>query len=208
MLEGAGVVVTSRGDVHYVVTEHGIANLWGKNIRQRALALIEIAHPDFHAELMASAKARKYILMDQRTPRPRYPWEEESNEELRDGQTVHVRPPRLTDEEPLKDLFYRLSDDSTYQRFLGFKRYHPHDEMQKLVDLDYTDNMAFVAESIGNQPQILGMARFDVIRPRTSPTSPSSCATSGTARASGQSSCAAWPRSRAPVVWLDSRPTY
>ncbi len=159
--EGAGVV-TSRGDVHYVVTEHGIADLWGKNIRQRALALIEIAHPDFRADLMAKAKARKYILMDQRTPRPRYPWEEETNEELRNGETVHVRPPRLTDEEPLKDLFYRLSDESTYQRFLGFKRYHPHDEMQKLVDLDYTDNMAFVAESGGDQAQIVGMVRFDV----------------------------------------------
>jgi acyl-CoA hydrolase len=43
--EGAGVV-TTRGHIHYVVTEYGVAYLYGKNMRQRAQALIEIAHPD------------------------------------------------------------------------------------------------------------------------------------------------------------------
>jgi acyl-CoA hydrolase len=59
--EGAGVV-TSRGDIHYVVTEYGAADLWGKNIRQRTEALIGIAHPDFRADLLSSAKARKYVF--------------------------------------------------------------------------------------------------------------------------------------------------
>nr|HNI26658.1 acetyl-CoA hydrolase/transferase C-terminal domain-containing protein [Leptospiraceae bacterium] len=49
-------VVTSRGDVHYIVTEYGIANLFGKNLRQRAEALISIAHPDFRAELRKDSK--------------------------------------------------------------------------------------------------------------------------------------------------------
>lgn len=47
---GAGVV-TSRGDVHYVVTEFGIAALYGKTVQERAKALIEISHPDFRDEL-------------------------------------------------------------------------------------------------------------------------------------------------------------
>lgn len=47
---GAGVV-TTRADVHYVVTEYGVANLHGKNVRQRAEALIQIAHPKFREEL-------------------------------------------------------------------------------------------------------------------------------------------------------------
>ena len=59
--EGAGVV-TSRGDIHYVVTEYGAADLWGKNIRQRSEALIGIAHPDFRGDLLSSAKARKYVF--------------------------------------------------------------------------------------------------------------------------------------------------
>ena len=58
--EGAGVV-TSRGDVHYVVTEYGTAYLHGKSIRERAEALIGIAHPDFQESLLKFAKERHYI---------------------------------------------------------------------------------------------------------------------------------------------------
>ncbi|MEZ4314548.1 MAG: GNAT family N-acetyltransferase [Polyangiaceae bacterium] len=111
---------------------------------------------------MAAAKNRKYVLVDQAVPRRRYPWEEAGEAELRSGEKVLVRPARLSDEELLKDMFYRLSDESTYLRFLGYKRYHPHDEMQKLVDLDYQANMAFVAETIAQEPQIIGMCRYDV----------------------------------------------
>jgi acyl-CoA hydrolase len=57
---GAGVV-TSRADVHYVVTEYGAVNLFGKNLRERALALISIAHPAFREELLRAAKERKLI---------------------------------------------------------------------------------------------------------------------------------------------------
>jgi acyl-CoA hydrolase len=58
--EGAGVV-TSRADVHYVVTEHGVANLFGKNLRERAEALISIADPRFREELELQARERKLL---------------------------------------------------------------------------------------------------------------------------------------------------
>ncbi len=57
---GAGVT-TTRGDVHYVVTEFGVANLFGKTVRQRAQELIEIAHPDFRGELEQYAVGRKFF---------------------------------------------------------------------------------------------------------------------------------------------------
>jgi 4-hydroxybutyrate CoA-transferase len=57
---GAGVT-TSRNDVHYIVTEHGVAYLYGKTVRQRAEALIAVAHPDFRAELTAAARARHLL---------------------------------------------------------------------------------------------------------------------------------------------------
>jgi acetyl-CoA hydrolase len=60
LAEGAGVT-TSRGDIHYVVTEYGVADLYGKTIRQRARALIEIAHPNFREELERYAVERKII---------------------------------------------------------------------------------------------------------------------------------------------------
>ena len=60
LAEGAGVT-TSRNDVHYVVTEYGVAALYGKTVRQRAEALIAIAHPAFREELRAAARQR-YLL--------------------------------------------------------------------------------------------------------------------------------------------------
>jgi acyl-CoA hydrolase len=60
LTEGAGVV-TTRGDIHYVVTEYGIAYLHGKSIRERVMELINIAHPKFRPELIRAAKAQKYI---------------------------------------------------------------------------------------------------------------------------------------------------
>ena len=55
--EGAGVV-TTRGHVHWVVTEYGITDLFGKNLRQRAKALINIAHPDKREELEKAFRER------------------------------------------------------------------------------------------------------------------------------------------------------
>ena len=59
---GAGVV-TTRGHVHYVVTEYGAVNLHGLNLRQRAEALISIAHPDFRAELRREFVALRHVLL-------------------------------------------------------------------------------------------------------------------------------------------------
>ena len=124
--EGAGVV-TSRGDVHYVVTEYGVADLWGKSIRERALALIAIAHPDFRARaarrrpssgttsVPGSGRARARTTRGRRSARSRLP----------DGAPILIRPVRITDEQPLQALFYRSRDESIYRRFLGFKQVTP-----------------------------------------------------------------------------------
>jgi 4-hydroxybutyrate CoA-transferase len=60
LAEGAGVV-TTRADVHFVVTEHGIASLFGKSLRERAQELIAVAHPEFRDELRAAARRRKLL---------------------------------------------------------------------------------------------------------------------------------------------------
>jgi len=58
--EGAGVV-TSRADVHFVVTEFGVADLHGRSLRERAAALIAIAHPKFREELARGARSRRLL---------------------------------------------------------------------------------------------------------------------------------------------------
>jgi RimJ/RimL family protein N-acetyltransferase len=158
--EGAGVV-TSRGDVRYVVTEHGIADLWGRSIRDRAMALIAIAHPDHRAELLAAAKQRHYVFPDQIIRRASYPWREARSEHLPDGTVLEVRPLAITDEPRLRDFLYQLTDESTYQRYLGYRRVHPHEELKKAVDLDYELHMELVAVSPENG-EILGLAGYDV----------------------------------------------
>jgi len=61
MLDPAAGVVTSRGLVRYIVTEYGVAYLHGKSIRERAKALIEIAHPKFRAELYEYCEKTKWL---------------------------------------------------------------------------------------------------------------------------------------------------
>jgi acyl-CoA hydrolase/GNAT superfamily N-acetyltransferase len=161
--EGTGVV-TSRGDVRYVVTEYGVADLWGRNIRERALALIEIAHPKFRAGLLEAARQRHYVRRDQAIPRATYPYQEARHERLRDGLEVLVRPARLSDEGALQRLFYGLSNESVYKRFFCYRSTYPHEEMQKLVDLDYESNMALVVCVPGSDgaDEPIAIARYDV----------------------------------------------
>ena len=158
--EGAGVV-TSRGDVHFVVTEYGVADLWGRSVRERAMALIDIAHPDHRSELLSRAKAKKYVFQDQHEPKF-FSRAQRETIRLKDGEVVHVRPLRVTDERVLQDMFYRLSDDSTYQRFLAHKTSHPHEEISRLADFDDHNNAALVVTDNQDLEGMLGMARYDV----------------------------------------------
>jgi acyl-CoA hydrolase/GNAT superfamily N-acetyltransferase len=161
LTEGAGVV-TSRGDVRYVVTEHGVADLLGKSIRERAVALTSIAHPDFRAELLAGAKARHYVFSDQLEPRGRYPREVERRVTARGGETLLLRPIRPTDESKLVTLFYGMSEDALYRRFMRVVKHVAHEERQYFLDVDYADNMAVVLETSDpkSEPEIVAVAQY------------------------------------------------
>jgi acyl-CoA hydrolase len=90
--EGAGVTL-NRGDIHYVVTEYGIAYLHGKNVRERAMALIAIAHPKFRPWLIQEAKKLNLIYKDQAFipgKRGEYP---EDIGDLQDNQERPRNPP-------------------------------------------------------------------------------------------------------------------
>ena len=126
--QGAGVV-TTRGDVHYVVTEYGIADLFGKNIRERAMALIGIAHPKFREHLLEEAKKLRYVYEDQIAltgGRMSYPEELELCQIIADGTEVHFRPVKATDENSMRDMFYSLSDQSIHLRFFQPVKSMPH----------------------------------------------------------------------------------
>jgi len=160
---GAGVV-TSRGDVHYIVTEHGAAYLHGRNMRERALALIQIAHPKFRPWLLAEAKARRLVYADQielpvRTPI--YPAELERWIALKDGSDAFVRPMKLTDEPALRDLFYKLSAESVRHRFFQMLQAMPHRKLQELLRIDYEADMALIVlTDAGEHAHAIGVAHY------------------------------------------------
>ncbi len=143
--QGAGVV-TSRGDVHYVVTEYGIANLHGKNLRERALALISIAHPDFRDDLLDYAKKRNLVHMDQMplTIHGRFYPEKYEHTVLFGDVDVFFRPIKPTDEALQRAFFYSLSDRSVYYRFFNIVKAMPHEKIQPYVNIDYQEEMAIV----------------------------------------------------------------
>ena len=109
LLPGSGVVIT-RGDVHYVVTEYGIAYLYGKSVRERVLQLINIAHPDFREELLEQAKKWNYVFSDQILPKSiegrisMYPDKYETFYQLKNGKKIRIRPVKTTDERMLQEL--------------------------------------------------------------------------------------------------------
>jgi acyl-CoA hydrolase/N-acetylglutamate synthase-like GNAT family acetyltransferase len=163
--EGAGVV-TSRGDVHYVVTEYGTAYLHGKTIRERAMALIQIAHPKFRPWLLAEAKARHLVYADQidfPVTTPVYPEEMESWVGVKDGGEAFIRPVRLTDEPLFRDLFYHLSEESIYHRFFQRIRSMPHEKLQEFLKVDYAADMVLVA-AIGKEDgaPIVAIGRYSL----------------------------------------------
>jgi acyl-CoA hydrolase len=163
--EGAGVVNT-RGDVHYVVTEYGIADLYGHNIRERALALINIAHPKFREQLLVQAKQRHYAFVDQLPPLGVYPAELETRAAF-DGAEVLFRPIKPTDEPLVKDLFYALPEDSIYHRFFAGMLVLSHARAQRYTTIDYQGEMTMVGTvQQEEQEEIIAVGRY-IVDPET-----------------------------------------
>lgn len=145
---GTGVSIT-RSDVEYVVTEYGTAYLYGKSIRERCLALIDIAHPDFRQELLQEAKSHHYISQSQpgKSVGSTYPVELECLHTTRNQRKVLVRPIKATDEDSLRTFFHKLSDHSVYLRYFRKLRSIPQRILQRTTDVDYSNDMAIVVLS-------------------------------------------------------------
>lgn len=161
---GAGVV-TTRGDVHYVITEYGIADLHGKNIRERAMALMSIAHPKFRKGLLEEAKKLKYVYEDQvdlSMISAEYPEQYSHCQVIADGTEVIFRPVKATDEEAMRDMFYAMSEKSIEMRFFQTVKSMPHAKVMPLVSIDYEKDMAIVAtiKDIAGE-KIVGVGRYN-----------------------------------------------
>lgn len=161
--QGAGVTL-NRGDIHYVVTEYGTAHLHGKNIRERALDLIAIAHPRFRPWLIWQAKELNLIYKDQAFipgKAGEYPEHLETRKTTKSGITVLLRPVKITDEPLLKSFFYSLSDESMYTRFMSARKDMPHERLQEFTVIDYTKEMVILAVVEREQRElVVGLAEY------------------------------------------------
>ena len=164
--EGAGVTL-HRGDVHYVVTEYGITYLQGKNIRERAMELISIAHPRFRPWLIEEAKKQSLIFKDQAFisgARGEYPEHLETYRTTKSGMEIFLRPVKISDEPLLKEFFYALSENSLYRRFVSVRKDMPHERLQEFVIIDYTRQIVILAVIRREErEQIIGVGQWAIL---------------------------------------------
>jgi len=148
--EGAGVTLT-RGDVDYIVTEYGIACLRGKTIRERALALMNIAHPKFRNELLEWAKNHNYVSKEILPfPAVEYPEELEKFITLKDGNRILLRPIKPSDATMKQHFFYSLSKETIYKRYFSQLKAMPIKRIWPYVMIDYENEMVIVASITEN----------------------------------------------------------
>jgi RimJ/RimL family protein N-acetyltransferase len=130
-----------------VVTEYGVAYLHGKSVEERAIALIAIAHPDFRARLLKEAVDARYMHPEFARVEGKLvvgPTELRTTRLLGDGTQVTFRPIHPTDEPRITDLFYALSQETIYYRYMSRSKTVPRSEIQDFVFIDHRSELAIV----------------------------------------------------------------
>lgn len=160
---GAGVGIT-RADVHYVVTEYGVAYLHGKTVQDRALALISIAHPDFREQLFREAIEANLIRREHADVEGGFVITSTGKQKtitLDDGVQITLRPVKPTDEQGIKNLVYALSQETLYYRFMTHSKRFGAKQILDFVYVDHRKNVAIVATVPEVQgEEIVGAGRY------------------------------------------------
>ncbi|MBI2520052.1 MAG: GNAT family N-acetyltransferase [Bdellovibrio sp.] len=160
---GAGVV-TSRGDVHYVVTEYGIATLRGRSIRERALELIQIAHPKFREDLLRQVRDYGW-LPPYHKHGPAIVKELGSVEimklQLKDGKEYILRPLKSSDDRRLQEFFYSHTKETLWQRYRNIPKHMTREYAHQLVNVDQIKDLALcIIERQGPREVIYAVGRY------------------------------------------------
>ena len=162
LTEGSGVV-TSRSHVHYVVTEYGVASLKGKSIRERALELIRVAHPDFRAQLLADIR-KHYWVPHYQTQHPTDVAElGKLNTKLLkiDGESFDLRPLNPADERHLQEFFYSHTKETLLMRYNQNVKQMSREKSCSLVAVDQTKDLALcIVRQKGSVSEIEAVGRY------------------------------------------------
>jgi acyl-CoA hydrolase/RimJ/RimL family protein N-acetyltransferase len=148
-------VVVPRGSVHYVATEYGVVNLFGKNLQERVMAMISVAHPDFRDELFHGAREAGMIGSERslgETARAVYPVNLEDMVEV-DGQTITIRPAKTVDERRIREHYYSLEKDDILTRFFHAKKSFSTSDVEAIAQVDYIKDLTLIG--------VVGESGFD-----------------------------------------------
>jgi len=150
--------------VHMVATEYGIANLRWRTLRERAQAIIDIAHPDDREHLVAQAREKQLVYPNQiyiSQTAHLYPSHIAEEHTFKGGVAVRFRAIKPSDEEAMRRFFYRFSEQPIYYRFFYSIRTMAHDKMQAYVNVDYSKGVSIIGLVGGpNLEKIIAEARF------------------------------------------------
>jgi acyl-CoA hydrolase len=162
MTQGAGVV-TSRGNVHYVVTEFGIASLKGKSVRERALELIRVAHPKFRDGLLNSIREHAWAPDYQKPFSTDIP--ELGDVQLRrldiQGDTFYLRALNPADERRLQEFFYSHTKETVRMRYNYIPQAMTREKSCDLVSVDQSKDLALtIVRQEGSRHNIEAVGRY------------------------------------------------
>ena len=138
---------SNRESLDMVITEYGVAYLTGRTVRERSQALIDIAHPDDRAGLVRQAKESRLLYADQiylAESGHLYPEKIACSHAFKGELTVRFRAIKPSDEDEMRRLFYRFSDQAVYYRYFSPVKTMPHVRMQEYVNVDYVNTMSIV----------------------------------------------------------------
>jgi len=139
-----------RESVYMIATEYGVANLKWKTLRERAQAMIEIAHPDDRQSLMDQAKEKKLLYANQifiSHSAHLYPTHIACTAVFKNDIPIRFRAIKPSDEELMRRFFYRFSNEAKFYRFFYSVKTMSHDKMQEYVNVDYSKEMSIVGLS-------------------------------------------------------------
>lgn len=146
-VEGLPNHISMRESIDMIITEYGVAALTALSVRERAQAIIDIAHPDDREDLIFQAKQKQILYQDQiylTQSGHLYPHKIQTTQTFKNGLIVHFRAIKPSDEEAMRALFYRFSDQSVYYRYFSPIKTMPHKKMQEYVNVDFSKDMSII----------------------------------------------------------------
>lgn len=156
-------VVGSRADVHFVITEYGIATLRGRSIRERALELIQVAHPAFRDDLLRFAREKRYVPPYQNlVPRPAREIGGVEFERVTCGNVECVlRPLHPSDERRLQEFFYSHTPETVQKRYGYNVTSMTRERAHELVSVNQEKDLALgILEVKGPRQHIQAVGRY------------------------------------------------